>query len=294
MRGQLTDEKDGTIKIGSEVGIKWYLIFQGTAPNNRWMQVLPTPSSLPDASVNRPADTTTKHSSPIPQKPLTGGAKASAHSRQAQHATAPTPPPRVRPSTASATAARRTGKYNLGDIGWLLANDKVPDKPALANIWTCPETDCPCSVSSNMGDKEGSPDEQEELMIIEAHLHAHTEHGKLFTQPHSGGQWRTLPKDVQIALIERCIATWGVTLRSEGQPIEIRRFSFTPPGATERSHMYGLFATRTIPSKTRLKGNYTGEAITKEQLAFRTKTADKIMQINGALVDGTDPRFATW
>ena len=58
--------------------------------------------------------------------------------------------------------------------------------------------------------------------------------------------------------------------------------------------MYGLFATRTIPSKTRLKGNYTGEAITKEQLAFRTKTADKIMQINGALVDGTDPRFATW
>jgi len=106
-----------------------------------------------------------------------------------------------------------------------------------------------------MGDKEGSAEEQEELMIREAHLHAHTEHGKLFTQPHSGGQWRTLPPDVQTALIERCVANWNDTLKAEDQPIEIRRFSFIAPGATERSHMYGLFATRTIPSRTRLKGN---------------------------------------
>jgi hypothetical protein len=156
IRGQLTEEKDGTINIDNEIGFPCSFRFPGNKPIMRWMQVLPTPSSFPEASTKQPAKATKAHSEPKPQKLLTDWFKAGTQKPPAQHATAPTPPPRVRPSTAAATAAKKAGNYNLGDIGWILANDRIPNKPAAANIWACPETDCHYGVSSNMGDEKGT------------------------------------------------------------------------------------------------------------------------------------------
>jgi hypothetical protein len=48
---------------------------------------------------------------------------------------------------------------------------------------------------------EGESEKEETL--IRAHHHSHTAHGKLFTQPIGGGQWRTLPAEVQNSLITR-------------------------------------------------------------------------------------------
>jgi hypothetical protein len=58
--------------------------------------------------------------------------------------------------------------------------------------------------------------------------------------------------------------------------------------------MHGLFATDDIEAGTRFAGSYTGEAISSSQMITRTEQSDKLMKINKHVVDGTDPRMASY
>ena len=212
--------------------------------------------------------------------------------RQGTRTSVPTPPTRLRKTTEDQTAARTSLEYNLGMIGWVLLAT-APDK---VQIWTCPAQNCSFTTAVEDGHEEPCENKsQREITLVKAHNHSHAAHGKLFTQPIGGGQWRTLPAEVQNSLITRCIATWNKNLTRLRQNIEVKRFSFQPKDKqSPRVWMHGLFATADIERGQKFTGSYTGEAISSSQMITRTEHSDKLMKINKHVVDGTDPRMASY